>query len=314
MDASLKEENRLIIDAHVHVFDEICGRINKNNTTDGGWGAVKCGNDFIKILPPYNKKTQFGPKSLIKYMDYENIDRAVLLQGSFWGNQNRLVKQALVDYQDRLAGAMYIEPWQDNAMEYFEKNIEYFNAIKLEISEITGFSGWNKNFKLTDYMWLFKELAKRNKTLVLDLGRAGSVSYQTGEVRKIINKNSDIKIVICHLAQPRKHYFNNKTFMDEWKNQIKLSKYGNVSFDTASLSAYFFKETYPYVTGKKFFDMAMEIAGPKKIIMGTDMPGNSLKATYRQMIYLPEIYGKYIGLSREELADIMGNNARRIYF
>ena len=52
---------------------------------------------------------------------------------------------------------MYIEPWKDNAIEYFEKNIEYFDAIKLEISDTTGFSGWNKNFKLTDYMWLYKE-------------------------------------------------------------------------------------------------------------------------------------------------------------
>ena len=120
--------------------------------------------------------------------------------------------------------------------------------------------------------------------------------------------------MICHLAQPRKHYFDNKALMDNWKNQIKLSKYGNVSFDTASLSAYFFKEDYPHITGRKFFDMAIKIAGSKRIIMGTDMPGNSLKATYRQMVYLPEIYGKYIGLTGEELADVMGYNARRIYF
>ncbi|MHB8277114.1 MAG: amidohydrolase family protein [Candidatus Humimicrobiaceae bacterium] len=304
----------MIIDAHVHIFEKIRGKIKNGNTTNDKWGTVKCGNDLIQVLPPYNDKTQFKPEALIKYMEYEMIDKAVLQQGCFWGNQNQLVKQALIDYPDKLAGAMYIEPWRENARRYFDENIECFNALKLEISVSTGFSGWNPNFKLTDYMWLYEELAKRNKTLVLDLGVAGSSSYQTEAVKQIIDKCGDINIVICHLAQPRAYYIDNPILLEEWKKQIKLAKYGNVAFDTASISAYFFSEIYPHTTGEKFFNMALEIAGPKRIMTGTDMPGNSMIATYKQMLYLPRIYGNYIGLNEEEIANIMGNNAERIYF
>jgi predicted TIM-barrel fold metal-dependent hydrolase len=310
----LKEEIKMIIDAHVHIFEKICGKIKNGNTTNDTWGTVKCGNELIQFLPPYVDKTQFKPEALIKYMEYEMIDKAVLLQGCFWGNQNQFVKQALIDYPDKLAGAMYIEPWQENARKYFDENIECFNALKLEISVSTGFSGLKTDFKLTDYMWLYEELAKRNRTLVLDLGVAGSSSYQTEAVKQIIDRCGDINIVICHLGQPREYYIDNAILLSEWKKQIELAKYGNVAFDTASISAYFFSEIYPHATGQKFFNMALEIAGPKRIITGTDMPGNSMYATYKQMLYLPRIYGNYFGLNEEDLADIMGNNSERIYF
>ena len=303
----------MIIDTHVHVFEKICGRIKNVNTTNGMNGIVKCGNDLIQVFPPYNFETQFKPEVLIKYMEYEMIDKAVLMQGCFWGNQNQLVRQALIDYPDKLAGAMYIEPWRENARKYFDENIECFNALKLEISVSTGFSGWT-DFKLTDYMWLYAELEKRNKILVLDLGIAGSSSYQTEAVKQIIDKYGDINIVICHLAQPRTYYIDNPMLLEEWKKQIKLAKYGNVAFDTSSINAYFSSEIYPHATGEKFFNIALEIAGLRRIMMGTDMPGNSMMGTYKQMLYLPKIYGNNIGLNEDEIADIMGNNAERIYF
>jgi predicted TIM-barrel fold metal-dependent hydrolase len=304
----------MIIDAHVHIFEKICGKTGNGNTVDNEWGTVKCGSELIQVLPPYIYKTQFMPEALIKYMEYEKIDKAVLLQGCFWGNQNQFIKQALLDYPDKLAGAMHIEPWRENSRKYFEDNIDYFNALKLEISVSTGFSGWINDFKLTDYMWLYEELTKRHKTLVLDLGVAGSSSYQTEGVKRIIDRCGDINIVICHLAQPRASYFDNPVLLDAWKRQIGLSKYGNVLFDTSSLSAYFYSEIYPHKTGEKFFKMAIEITGPKGIMTGTDMPGNSLRATYGQMLYLPKIYADSIGIDEEGIADIMGNNARRIYF
>ncbi|MCL4418099.1 MAG: amidohydrolase [Actinobacteria bacterium] len=304
----------MIIDAHVHIFEKIRGKTKNGTTANDKWGTIKCGNDLIQILPPYNNKTQFKAEALVKYMEYEKIDKAVLQQGCFWSNQNQLIKQALIDYPGKFAGAMYIEPWHKNARKYFDENIECFNALKMEISVSTGFSGWNTDFELTDYMWLYEELAKRNKTLVLDLGVAGSRSYQTEAVKQIIDRCGDINIVICHLGQPRKYYFDDPVLLAEWKKQIELAKYGNVAFDTSSISAYFSSEIYPHATGEKFFNMALEIAGSKRIMTGTDMPGNSMVATYKQMLYLPKIYGNHIGLNGEEIADIMGNNAGRIYF
>jgi predicted TIM-barrel fold metal-dependent hydrolase len=304
----------MIIDAHVHIFNEVKGHIQAGMTAGNGWGTVKCANDIIQVLPPLNNETVFTEEMLIRYMDYMHIDKAILLQGCFFGNQNLITEQAVSKYCGRLAGALYIEPWRSITFEMFENNLRSFAAVKIECSVETGFCGIRNDFKLSDYMWLYKQLAKYNKILVLDLGIPGTAAYQTSDVKKIIDAVGDLKIVICHLGQPRKELLSDIALLNEWKAQLSLAKYGNVWFDTASLSAYFFDEIYPYSTGRIFFEMALDIVGVDRIMTGTDTPGNSLKATYKQMLFLPEVYGKMLGLNTAEIEAMMGKNANNVYF
>lgn len=304
----------MIIDAHVHIFKEINGHIRDGKVEADSWGRIKCSNKISQVLPPYNEKTEFTDDMLIKYMDYESIDKAVLLQGCFFGNQNSFTEQAIKKYRKRLAGALYIEPWDPNAVRIVESYADSFAAVKLECSVETGFCGLRHDFRLKDYMWLYKKLAKDKKVLVLDLGMPGTIAYQTDDVKRIIDEAGDLNIVICHLGQPRRKFLSDKTLLKEWKNQLSLSAYGNVWFDTASLSAYFFNEVYPYNTGRIFFEMALDIVGTDRIMTGTDMPGNSLKAAYKQMLYLPLVYGRMLGLDSNEIDAMLGKNANKVYF
>ncbi len=304
----------MIIDAHTHIFDKVNGRIEKGQTKDGSWGTVLCGNEEFQVFPPYCESTKFSSDALIHYLDREKIDKAVLLQGCFYGDQNDLVIKAVKSYPERLAGAMYLEPFSESAYGYFDKNAEFFKAVKLECSVATGFSGWNKEFDIADYIPLYKKMEQLDMVLVLDLGTTGTESYQTIGVKKIVDAVPELKIVICHLGQPRLEYLENERLLKEWKEQIALANYGKVWFDTASLTSYFSNEIYPYKSGARFFDIALSIASPSRVMVGTDMPGNSMLTSYRQMIQLPMLYGSLLQLNEIELGAIMGKNADNVYF
>lgn len=303
----------MIIDAHTHIFGEIHGRIRQGETSGGEWGQVICAGDEIPVFPPLSRATSFCAEALKKYMEIEKVNKVVLLQGSFYGNQNALVRAAVEQYPDVFAGAMFLEPFRENAREAFEQNSAFFKAVKLECSEATGFSGW-MDFDVSQYLWLYREMVERNMVLVLDLGVAGSKSYQTSGVKKIVDAVPELKIVICHLGQPRGEYLQNEGMLQAWKEQLALANYGNVWFDTASLVSYFPGESYPYHTGAQMFDMALDIASPARIMMGTDFPGNSYAVSYREMLALPMIYSKFLELSEVAISAIMGLNALGVYF
>ena len=76
--------------------------------------------------------------------------------------------------------------------------------MKLECSEATDLCGLHPQTKLDapDITWLWSELERRQKVLVLDLRAVGSCSYQTSAVRRIAKTHPDLRVVIAHLGQP----------------------------------------------------------------------------------------------------------------
>ena len=60
-----------------------------------GYGRIAVGDEETQLLPPYNEKTVFTPEMLIANMDWAGVDKAVLLQGPFYGECNSYVLEAL---------------------------------------------------------------------------------------------------------------------------------------------------------------------------------------------------------------------------
>ena len=277
----------MIIDAHAHIFPERIG-----------------------------KKTFFTAEMLLAHMDIAGVERAVLLQGPFYGECNEYVAEAVRKYPERLAAAAYIDPW----LPFVEKELEticgmnHFCAVKIECSEATGLFGIYKDATLYDkrIKWIWDVLEKKRLVLTLDLGAVGSRSYQTDAVRMIAEEHPNLKIVIAHLGQPGPLLDSDKDMLNQWKQQIDLALLPNVWFDSASLPAYFHKEGYPYRSAEKYFLYALERIGPGKIMWGTDIPGLLIHSTYKQLIQLADIYMKEYGI--QDRLMIIGQNASGIYF
>lgn len=308
----------MIIDAHVHICPEFCGYIaagdDPRNLT---LGQDKVGNTALEVIPTVRKKqTAFTPEMLIAHMDCAGVDKAVILQGPFYGELNDYVAGAVYDYPNRLAGMACYDPWSCNANSYFEEQIAgmNFTGLKLECSVSSGYCGIHPDAKLDDttLAWLWKSLEQSGMVLILDLGAPGTISYQTRAVRQIAQRHANLKIVIAHLAQPSPAVEANPELWRLWKEQIELGKLPNVWFDTASLPAYVSYERYPYPTINKYLHHVIDRIGAEKVMWGTDIPGLLTHATYPQLVVLAGLHTVFLSAPEQKM--ILGGNALKLFF
>ncbi|MGO9584169.1 MAG: amidohydrolase family protein [Acidimicrobiales bacterium] len=274
------------IDAHAHVFPRIRGRIGDGPVIGLQYGRAAVGEGSVQVLPPLNAHVVHSPSMLIAAMDLVGVDRAVLLQGPFYGYCNAYVNAAATGFRDRFAAAIAIDPWKDGR-QGFEKACEIAvtaRAFKLEFSERTGLSGLHRDAHLgaADIAWLWEELEARQLVLVIDLGHIGGRGYQTEAVRAIAVSHPHLRIVIAHLAQPNPTVVRDRAARSTWLEQVSLGLLQNVWFDTASLPVYFARER-SYHGLADCLRWAVEAIGSDRIMWGSDIPATLPSATYQQL-------------------------------
>lgn len=308
----------MIVDAHTHVFSRVAGRIEAGPVRGVGYGQIRIGNSTILLMPPLSASVRHTPKMLISAMDWAKVDRAVLLQGPFYGECNDYVLEAVTAYPDRLSAAAYFDPWAKASMQRRQDleailAVPAYRAIKLECSVPTGFYGLYPHVYLNDpnLDWIWSELASADLVLTLDLGAVGTRSYQTETVHRIATHHPTLKIVIAHLGQPLPSMIAEPPLWQAWCEQIDLGKLPNVWFDTAALPYYVEPEPYPFPTVEKYLHAAIDRIGPAKIMFGTDTPSLLRIASYRQLI---DVFKCHIAaLSATEKAMLLGRNAVDVY-
>jgi predicted TIM-barrel fold metal-dependent hydrolase len=308
----------MMIDVHTHIFPTVNGMNGGGATRDAGYGRITIGDKRQQLLPPLCEQTRHTPEMLIASLDWAGVDRAVLLQGPFYGECNRYVLDALARYPDRLTGAAYVDPWDpwdQGGHDQFDQCMEsgLFKVVKLEFSDGSGYLGFHPGAKLdgAGVAWLWPELEQRGLTLTLDLGAPGDRSYQTAAVRKIAQQHPGLKIVIAHLAQPRANVERDPELWRLWLEQLDLGRLPNVSFDTAALPAYYEAEGYPYPGAARMIRLAIERIGPARVMWGTDAPGLLSVATYKQLVTAGRQHVQF--LSPDEQAMVLGGNAQLVY-
>jgi predicted TIM-barrel fold metal-dependent hydrolase len=305
----------LIIDAHAHIFPEVRGFTKEGATKGVGYGAVTVGDRKIQVIPPLCPSTIHTPEMLVGSMDWAGVDRAVLLQGPFYGESNQYVSKAVRRYPDRLIGLAYLDPWDSGSHSMFDtiRQTPEFVGVKIEFSEATGLRGIHPFARIDDsgIDWFWVELERSGMVLVIDLGAIGSSSYQTAALRRIAIRHADLTIVIAHLAQPRPAAESDPNCWCLWIEQIRLGSLPNVYFDTASLPAYVAEDDYPFARAGRYMHEAISQIGSGKIMWGTDIPALLTVATYPQL--LRSAKASLDWLSQGERNQILGENAAAIY-
>jgi hypothetical protein len=257
-------------------------------------------------------------ETLIASMDWAGVDRAVLLQGSFYGEENDYVAAACAAHPDRLSGMAFVDPWAPDARAAFERQAARtgpgaFRGLKLECTEPTGLLGLHPGARLDDaaLAWLWKKLEDMGWVLVLDLGLPGSPSYQTDAVRGIATARPGLRVVIAHLGQPGPRVDSHPGKADLWREQLSLGRLPNVWFDMAALPAFHADEGYPWPGAASDLRRAVDLVGPRRILWGTDAPGVLVHGTYPQLRLWAEV--ALASLAQGERAAIFGENAREVF-
>jgi predicted TIM-barrel fold metal-dependent hydrolase len=304
----------VIIDAHVHAFERMNGQLGAGAIRGLGYGMVAIGDaQTTRLLPPLSADTTFTAEMLLRSMDWAGVDKAVLLQGPFYGDLNDYVAQTVKRWPDRFVGAAHVDLWAGNPHEAFHYSIHELGLriVKIPLCDRWGFANLHPQARLDDALWLYEEMERLDVALTLDLGAINSQSYQTDLVRDIATKHPNLRIVICHLGQRSPDMEKDSLLQQKWEEQVLLARYANIWLDLSAVPAKAQGEHFPFPSVGRWLRRAIEMVGSSKLLWGTDAPGLLTVASYPQLLSLMQSHLDF--LPQAEVEGVFGLNAIAAY-
>lgn len=298
-----------IIDTHVHVFEVLKGFNGKGELRPIGDGRGRYANgEEVDMIPPSLGETAFTADTCYQFLKEQGVEKAVLLQGSFYGFQNEYAVEAAEKYPDMFLAAGTFDPFGCFADRIYDR-LTYdmkVTAMKFEVSTGCGITSYHGDFNIAEKMdGIAAKCDKNRQVLVLDIGSPGMSSFQPEAVAVLAKKYPSLKLVVCHLLAP--------TPKDEeaLKQGLQTLALPNVYFDLAAIVHNVQPEAYPYPTGLRFIEAARDIVGYDKLMWGTDIPSVLCRTSYKEL--LNYITDSHI-FNEKELEAVVYDTAMQVYF
>jgi len=288
----------LIIDAHAHLWDKLCGNVEGYDVKSIGGGKATFNGEIRQMMPPYMLDGKNTAELFVSYMNYDSVSAAVITQEFLDGNQNDYLLKVKEKYEDRLKIAglceFRIPGFLSQVKEMCKKS---FDCIKVPAQRLANLP---KRVYLTDTEMLkaFEVMQRSNVILSIDLADG---DIQVEEMQKIIYKFPELKIAIGHFGMAGRPGF---------ENQILLAKNKNVMIESGGITWLYHNEFYPYANAVNVIKKAIDMVGVEKLMWGSDYPRTMTAITYR-MSY--DFIIKSNVLSQAEKASFLGENAKRFY-
>ncbi|MEA4863891.1 MAG: amidohydrolase family protein [Sphaerochaeta sp.] len=295
-----------IIDAHAHVFEQLCGFGSDGELRAIGGGKARWATgEVVDIIPTGFGDTSFTADTLLSIMDKHDVEKAVLLQGGFLGFANDFIHQVCQSHPTRFAGAATFDPWCRNAQRILDNLLNSFHIFKFEMSVGCGIMGSHPDFALDNplMMGFYEQIAAKKGMLVFDLGSPGDGSNQPKAIRAIAEAFPAMSIVVCHLMSPRRQH------LQQLQEGLATMKRENIHFDLAALHWKVRPEAYPFPTAQQFTAVAKDLVGADHLMWGSDAPSTLVHHSYGQLLdYLLPVF------SEKEQQAVFHDNALRLYF
>lgn len=304
------------IEGHIHLVKALAGSKSQgrlNSLNDKGY-AIWDNGEVIHLIPEGWGGDKFLAEKYLDIMDEENIEKAVILQGTLNGYQNYYSYQTVRKYPGKFVAAFSVDPYDDYALDIVKRHVVDlgFRAIKFEISQGGGLHGFHKAFRLdidTRVSQIMHFIADYPGFVVTtDYGDYTQTSYQPEAIANLAKRYPQLDFVVCHLSFP------NADHMHRLENALQqFEPYSNISVDISAIQDIEGEQTdkFPYPRCQADVKLAKDILGAKRIIWGTDSPWSSTFNTYHQLATWLENTDIF---TEDELNDVMYNNANRIYF
>lgn len=273
-----------IIDSHVHLVQYIAG-------TGAGGELRSCGNgDAVYAsgeIVPQMIPAQFGgeqvtAEQVLAIMDENQVEKAVLLQGNYYGFQNLYTYDAVKRYPDRFAGAASYDPFsrkKDQICRHLFEELG-FKIVKFEVSTGSGLMSNHHTLPLDgDIMEeAYSYADEKGLVFVIDIGKCGSESWQVEALRRSVLGHPGLKFVVCHLLAA------SMAQEEELKRGLGLLSLPNVWFDLASVPHNCGPDQYPFENARSYLKLGKEIVGADRMMFGTDLPSALKKETYENYV------------------------------
>lgn len=299
-----------IIDAHVHLVQYIAGTGAGGELRFVGNGMAQyASGECFTILPEEFSEGVVTAEDILKKMDEHDVEKAVLLQGNYFGFQNLYSMEAVKKYPQRFKAAASYDPFCRKKEQIRKHLFEElgFEIVKFEVSTGSGLMSNHATLPLDGEIMKdeYDYADEHNLIFVIDIGKCGSESWQVERLRKAVLSHPGMKFVVCHLLAA--------SMKEEGKlvEGLKRLSLPNVWFDLAALPHNCHPDSYPYSNAVRYLRHGIEIAGADRLLFGSDIPSVLKEDSYAHLIqYITESSD----FTAEEKEMIMYRNAENVYF
>ncbi|MCI8735268.1 MAG: amidohydrolase [Clostridia bacterium] len=299
-----------IIDAHAHVAQYIAGFTSKGELRAVGQGKAQYSTgEIFQMFPPEMGDIGVSPEALLKVMDENDVEKAVLLQGNWLGFHNQYTYEAVIKYPERFVGAATYDPFCVNVEAVKKRLFDDlgFKIVKFELSTGSGLMANRPPVYLdgTVMNGCYAHAREKGLTVVMDIGRPNCPCWQVDALASAISKYPEVTFVICHLLAPQR---GDVQILSDALQKLKMP---NVYFDLASLANNQKPESFPYPTASKHLETAKNTVGADRLMFGSDMPSALARDSYT---HLKDYIIQSGVFNEKELQDVFYNTAYKVFF
>lgn len=274
----------MIIDSHVHLWENQNGTHNSKPVYSLGGGRSMFDGEVRQMMPPYMLDGKNRAEALISNMDYACVSGAVCVQEVMDGNQNGYLQKAKEKYPDRLR---ITSLYEENKP--FE--LDGFDGIKLCSCK---FSEQN----LLKHIEVFKAANDKGKFVAIDMADGDA---QTAQLQEIAEEFPDLRIAVGHFGMVTR---------DNWTKQIELARNKNVFIESGGITWLFNEEFYPYPSAIRAINEAADICSFDKLMWGSDYPRTMVEITYKMSF---DFVLKSKEISEKDKQKFLFGNAKGFY-
>jgi len=272
----------MLVDSQVHVWRAIPGHPNPAVTITSPASDIP--------LELYNQ-----------YMSEYGIERAVLVQPVYPGQDNTYVAECASSDPSKFKAVCVVDPRLPGAV----RRLEYWVAKR-------GCVGLRLRPRIADEALCFGDsstfpLWEKAQTLRVVVSILASPS-QFRTIGMLAARFPLVPIVIDHMGHPD---VRPGVESADLKDLLALSQHNKI-YAKVSGYYYFSRCSYPFEDCWNVFRALYDAFGPERLVWGSDFPHVLLKIGFRRNLLLQERIYSY--LSQSELALIMGNNAEELYW
>lgn len=275
---------RILIDAHVHLWEKQQGRVGENPVYSVGNGKSMFDGQIRQMMPPYLDDGRNTAERLIANMDYAQVNGCVVTQEYIDGNQDEYLLGVRKKFPDRFRICSLYE-------EREPFGLDGFDGVKI-------CAGRLRDQDLTKLEPVFRKVADAGKFVSIDMADGDA---QVEGLNTLIRRFPELRIAIGHFGM---------VTTPGWQRQIALAKHPNVFIESGGLTWLFHREFYPYPSAVEAIREAIDICGIDKLMWGSDYPRTMTDITYRSAV---RFLAETARLTEEEKDAFLGGNAVRFY-
>lgn len=274
----------MIIDAHLHLWDQQHGMVNGKPVYDIGGGKSDFGGVVKQMMPAYMNDGVNSVERLIANMDFAQVNAAVVVQEYIDGNQDEYLLKCKGKYSERIKICSLYEERDDY-------RLDGFDGIKICGGRLT-------KVKLEELSTLFHQAEEKGMFVAIDLADGDA---QVPAMKQLIGECPDLRIAIGHFGM---------VTVEGWQKQIELACHKNVYVESGGITWLFNSEFYPYPSAVDAILEARDICGMEKLMWGSDYPRTMTAITYRMS---QDFIIKSDKMTQEEKDKFLGLNAAKFY-